>query len=117
MGLIDGAYYVPRIDKDILVKYKEGLIVTTGSLNSEVPFTIINQGEQQGEEAFLWFKEQFGEDFYVEINRQYQTRDEEYANEILLKFAKKHDVTYFAANSNYYIDKKGSFFARYFDRC
>jgi len=80
MGLIDGAYYVPRIDKDILVKYKEGLIATTGSLNSEVPHTIINMGEQQGEAAFLWYKEQFGDDFYVEINRQYQTRDEEYVN-------------------------------------
>jgi len=109
IGLIDGAYYVPRVDKEVLMKYKEGLIVTTGSLNSEVPSSIINLGEQQGEEAFLWFKEQFGEDFYVEINRQYQTRDEEYVNEVLLKLAKKHDVNYFAANSNYYIDKKGSF--------
>ena len=108
IGLIDGAYYVPRISKDVLVQYKEGLIATTGSLNSEVPFAIINAGEQHAEAAFLWYKEQFGEDFYVEINRQYQTRDEEYANEKLLDFAKKHDVAYFAANSNYYIEKKGS---------
>ncbi len=108
MGLIDGAYYVPRIDKDILVKYKEGLIATTGSLNSEVPYNIINLGEQQAEASFLWYKEQFGEDFYVELNRQYQTRDEEYANEKLLELAKKHSIPYFAANSNYYIDKKGS---------
>lgn len=108
IGLIDGAYYVPRIDKDILVKYKEGLIATTGSLSSEVPHSIINLGEQQGENAFLWYKEQFGEDFYVEINRQHLSRDEEYANEILLQLAKKHNVPYFAANSNYYIDKKGS---------
>lgn len=109
IGLIDGSYYVPRIDKNILIKYKEGLIATTGSLTGEVCHTIINLGEQQGEEIFLWYKEEFGEDFYVEINRQYQTRDEEYANEVLLKFAKKHGVNYFAANSNYYIDKKGSF--------
>ena len=108
IGLIDGAYYVPRIDKDILVKYKEGLIATTGSLNSEVPYSIINLGEQQGENAFLWYLEQFGEDFYVELNRQYKTQDEEYANEKLLAYAKKHNVNYFAANSNYYIDKKGS---------
>ncbi|MEO6306153.1 MAG: DNA polymerase III subunit alpha, partial [Bacteroidia bacterium] len=108
MGLIDGAYYVPRIDKNILVKYKEGLIATTGSLSSEVPYSIINLGEQQGENAFLWYLEQFGEDFYVEINRQYKTQDEEYANERLLAFAKKYNVNYFAANSNYYIDKKGS---------
>jgi DNA polymerase-3 subunit alpha len=109
IGLIDGAYYVPRVDKNVLLKYKEGLIVTTGSLNSEVPYSIINLGEQQGETAFLWYKEQFGDDFYVELNRQYQTRDEEYANEKLVELAKKHGVNYFAANSNYYIDKKGSF--------
>jgi DNA polymerase-3 subunit alpha len=108
IGLIDGAYYVPRIDKDILVKYKEGLIATTGSLTSEVPHCIINLGEQQGEAAFLWYKEQFGDDFYAEINRQYKTQDENYANEKLLSLAKKHGVNYFAANSNYYIDKKGS---------
>jgi DNA polymerase-3 subunit alpha len=108
IGLIDGSYYVPRIDKTVLLQYKEGLIATTGSLNSEVPHSIINLGEQQGEEAFLWYKEQFGEDFYVEINRQYKTQDEEYANGCLLAFAKKHNVSYFAANSNYYIDKKGS---------
>lgn len=108
IGLIDGAYYVPRIDKDVLIKYKEGLIATTGSLNSEVPYSIINLGEQQGEAAFLWYKEQFGDDFYVELNRQYKTQDEDYANDRLLTFAKKHQVVYFAANSNYYIDKKGS---------
>jgi DNA polymerase-3 subunit alpha len=108
IGLIDGSYYVPRIDKDILVKYKEGLIATTGSLNSEVPYSIINLGEQQGENAFLWYKEQFGEDFYVELNRQYKNQDEEYANTQLLTLAKKYNIPYFAANSNYYIDKKGS---------
>ena len=109
IGLIEGSYYVPRIDKDVLVKYKEGLIATTGSLNSEVPHAIINLGEQQAETAFLWYKEQFGEDFYIELNRQYQTRDEEYVNETLLALAKKHNVPYFAANNNYYIDKKGAF--------
>ncbi len=109
IGLIDGAYYVPRIDKNILMKYKEGLLATSGSLNSEVPYSLINLGEQQGEAAFLWYKEQFGEDFYVELSRQYQNRDEEYANEKLLELATKHQVKYFAANSNYYIDQKGAF--------
>ncbi len=108
IGLIDGSYYVPRIDKNILVQYKEGLIATTGSLSSEVPSNIINLGEQQGETSFLWYKEQFGDDFYVEINRQHQSRDEEYANEKLVELARKHHVPYFAANSNYYIDKKGA---------
>ncbi len=107
VGLIDGAYYVPRIDKDLLLKYKEGLIATTGSLTSEIPSLILNVGEQQAEEAFLWYKEQFGEDFYVEINR-HSLPEEDHMNTVLLGFAKKHNVKYFAANSNYYLDKKGS---------
>ena len=105
-GLIDGFYYVPRIDKDLLVKYKEGLIATTGSLSAEIPNLILNVGEDQAEEAFVWYKEQFGDDFYVELNR-HNLPDENHVNEVLLKFAAKHNVKYFAANSNYYLDKNG----------
>lgn len=107
VGLIDGFYYVPRIDKPLLLEYKDGLIATTGSLTSEIPYLIINVGEEKAEEAFLWYKEQFGEDFYVELNR-HDLPEEEHVNQVLLAFAKKHDVKYFAANSNYYLDKKGA---------
>ena len=106
VGLIDGAYYVPRIDKDLLLMYKDGLIATTGSITSEIPSLILNVGEEQGEEAFKWYKEQFGDDFYVEINR-HNLQEEDYVNSILLKFAAKYDVKYFAANSNYYLNKNG----------
>jgi DNA polymerase-3 subunit alpha len=106
IGLIDGAYYVPRIDKDLLVKYKDGLIATTGSLSSEIPNLILNVGEEQAEEAFLWYKELFGEDFYIELNR-HDLPDENHVNDVLLRFAAKHKVKYFAANSNYYLNKNG----------
>ena len=47
-------YYVPRIDKDLLLKYKDGLIATTGSLSAEIPNRLIlNVGEEQAEEAFV----------------------------------------------------------------
>jgi DNA polymerase-3 subunit alpha len=106
IGLIDGAYYLPRIDKDLLVKYKDGLIATTGSLSSEIPNLILNVGEEQAEEAFLWYKELFGEDFYIELNR-HDLPDENHVNDVLLRFAAKHNVKYFAANSNYYLNKNG----------
>ena len=106
IGLIDGAYYVPRIDKQLLKEYKEGLIATTGGLNSEIPFLILNVGEEKAEAAFVWYKDLFGDDFYVEINR-HNLPDENYVNTVLLSFAKKYNVTYFAANSNYYLDKNG----------
>ena len=106
VGLIDGFYYVPRIDKNLLVQYKDGLIATTGSLSSEIPSLILNVGEEQAEEAFVWYKEQFGEDFYVELNR-HDLQEENHVNDILLKFAAKYNVKYFAANSNYYLNKNG----------
>ncbi|MFN7912677.1 MAG: DNA polymerase III subunit alpha [Bacteroidota bacterium] len=106
-GFTDGFYYVPRIDKGLLLELKTDLIVTTGGLQGEIPSLILNVGDAQAEEAFLWYKAQFGDDFYVELNR-HALPEEEHVNNVLLGFAKKHQVKYFAANNNYYIDKKSS---------
>jgi len=102
---IEGFYYVPRIDKDVLVEYKSELIATTGGLWGEIPYLILNVGETQAEEAFVWWKEQFGEDFYVELNR-HGIPEEEKVNEVLLRFALKYQVKYFAANNTYYNEKE-----------
>lgn len=102
---IEGFYYVPRIDKEVLVEYKDHLIATTGGLWGEVPYLILNVGETQAEEAFVWWKEQFGEDFYVEINR-HGIPEEEKVNDVLLRFAEKYQVKYFAANNTYYNHKE-----------
>jgi DNA polymerase-3 subunit alpha len=107
IGFTEGSYYVPRIDREALSRHKEGLIATTGSLSGEIPNLILNVGETQAEEVFLWWKEQFGEDFYVELNN-HNLPEESVVNETLLRFAKKHNVTYFAANNNYYLDKKNA---------
>ncbi len=106
-GFIDGFYYVPRIDRQLLAEISEDIIVTTGGLNGEVPWLLLNVGEVQAEEAFVWWKEKFGEDFYVEINR-HGLEEEERVNEVLLKFAKKYDVKYFAANENFYVEQDDS---------
>lgn len=100
----EGFYYVPRIDKYDLVQYKQELICTTGGLWGEVPYLILNVGETQAEEAFLWYKEQFGSDFYAELNR-HGLPEEDHVNEILLRFCQKHKVKYIAANNTYYTRK------------
>ncbi len=100
-----GFYYVPRIDRSIIEKYKEDIIILTGSLYGEVPNKILNIGEKQAEEALVWWKETFGEDLYVEINRHDQ-EDEKRVNEVLIPLAKKHNVKIVASNNTYYIDKE-----------
>ena len=107
IAFTEGFYYVPRIDKDDLIKYKEDLIILTGGLWGEVPYKILNVGETQAEEAFAWWKEQFGDDFYAEINR-HGIPEEDHVNSILLQLCKKYDVKYIAANNTYYTTKDQS---------
>lgn len=103
----EGFYYVPRIDKNKLLEHKDDLIITTGGMYGEIPWTILNVGEEKAEELFLWWKEQFGDDFYAEINR-HGIEEEDHVNRILIRFCQKHDVKYFAANSSYYNEKSES---------
>ena len=105
IAFVDGFYYVPRIDKEIIKKYKDDIIVLTGNLYGEVPSKILNLGEAQAEEALLWWKEEFKDDFYIELMRHNQ-QDENIVNETLLKFSKKHDAKIIATNNTFYLEKK-----------
>ncbi|WP_312139346.1 DNA polymerase III subunit alpha [Sphingobacterium sp.] len=100
----EGFYYVPRIDREIVEKYKEDLIVLSGNLQGEVPSKLLNIGEVQAEEALLWWKERFGEDFYIEVMRHGQ-EDENRVNEAIIQLARKHEVKLIATNNTYYVNK------------
>jgi DNA polymerase-3 subunit alpha len=104
MAYTKGMYYVPRIDKRVIEQYKEDLIVLTGNLYGEVPNMILNLGENQAEEALLWWKEQFGDDLYIEIMRHGQ-ENEERVNATLIKFSQKHGLKLVATNNTYYLNK------------
>ena len=104
IAFIDGFYYVPRIDKELIKQYKEDIIVLTGNLMGEVPNKILNIGERQAEEALLWWKELFGDDLYIEIMRHGQ-EDEDRVNKTLIDFSKKHSIKMVATNNTYYMEK------------
>jgi DNA polymerase-3 subunit alpha len=101
----EGFYYVPRIDKKVIQEYKEDIIVLSGNLYGEIPSKVLNIGENQAEEALLWWKAQFGEDFYIELMRHNQ-EDENRVNTSLIALAKKHDVKMVATNNVFYINKE-----------
>ncbi|RZS99744.1 DNA polymerase III subunit alpha [Aquimarina brevivitae] len=105
VAFVDGFYYVPRIDKEIVKQYKDDIIVLTGNLYGEVPSKVLNIGEKQAEEALLWWKEVFGDDLYIEIMRHNQ-EDENRVNQVLVEFSKKHDIKLVATNNTYYCEKK-----------
>jgi DNA polymerase-3 subunit alpha len=100
----EGFYYVPRIDKAVIQQYKEDVIVLSGNLYGEIPNKILNIGENQAEEALVWWKTEFGDDFYIELMRHNQ-EDENRVNVSLISLAHKHDVKLVATNNTFYLEK------------
>jgi DNA polymerase III subunit alpha len=100
-----GFYYVPRIDRNTLLKYKEDLIILSGNLYGEIANKLLNLGENQAEEALIWWKETFGANFYIELMR-HQQEDENRVNQSLIAMAKKHHVKLVATNNTYYVNKE-----------
>ncbi|MBK8787376.1 MAG: DNA polymerase III subunit alpha [Chitinophagaceae bacterium] len=106
LGYIEGMYSkYPRIDKELIHKYHEGLIATTCCLGALVPQTILKKGEAEGENEFKWWLNIFQEDYYVELQR-HGIPEQEKVNEVLLKFAKKYNVKVIASNDSHYVDQK-----------
>src|SRR5690606_9395917 len=81
------------------------LIVLTGNLYGEGPSKILNIGENQAGEALLWWKEEFGDDLYIELMRHHQ-EDENRVNPVLIDFARKHEIKLIATNNTYYCKKE-----------
>ncbi|HMT96633.1 MAG TPA: DNA polymerase III subunit alpha, partial [Ferruginibacter sp.] len=106
LGYIEGMYSkYPRIDKQLIHKYHEGLIATTCCLGALVPQTILKHGEAEGENEFKWWLNIFQDDFYVELQR-HGLAEQEKVNKALLKFAQKYKVKVIASNDSHYIDQK-----------
>ena len=106
LGYIEGMYSkYPRIDKELIHKYHEGLIATTCCLGALVPQTIMRKGEAEGENEFKWWLNIFQDDYYVELQR-HGMEEQEKVNKVLLKFAKKYNVKVIASNDSHYVDQK-----------
>lgn len=104
---VHGFYYIPRIDKDLIVKYKEDLMVLTGGLYGFLASMILNEGIERAEEELLWWKEQFGDDLYVELGR-HGLDEEHIANKQIIELAEKHQLKLIAANDTFYTHKEQS---------
>ncbi len=102
-----GFYYVPRIDKKLVDEFKDDIIVLSGNIYGEIASKILNIGEQQAEDALLWWKSTFGDDFYLEITN-HQQENEAHVNDVLISLSKKHEVKLVATNDVFYINQSDS---------
>lgn len=113
LGYLEGLYgKYPRIDKQLLEQYKEGLIATTCCIASEVQQTILLEGEERGEAVFKEWFDIFGDDYYIEIQRHGlgliddTGMTQEDVNQILIKWSKKYGVPLIATNDSHYIEEE-----------
>ena len=106
-GMLNGYYYVPRIDKGFLLEHKEDLIVLSGGLRGEIQHLYLNVGESQAREALEWWKDQFDDDFYLELNR-HGLEEENHVNAQLLKYAQEYGIKYVAANNTFYLTQENA---------
>lgn len=105
LGYVNGFYFgVPRISKDIIKEYQQDLIAVSAGIAGDIPNTILEFGEQKGEEVFKWWKDTFQEDFYVQL-QNHEVDEEEHLNDVLLQFAEKYEVKFLAQNETFYTDK------------
>ena len=108
LGYMEGMYSKwPRIDKELIEKYHEGIIATSCCLAAEIPQAILNKGEEEAEELLKWWIDLFGEDFYIELQR-HELDEQKIVNEVLLKFAKKYHLKIIATNDSHYVDQEDS---------
>ena len=110
LGYIDGFYSkYPRIDKELILQYHEGLIATTCCLGASVPQAIMRAGVNgdlsKAETEFKWWLDLFGEDYYIELQR-HGLPEQDQVNTVLVDWARKYNVPIIASNDSHYVDQE-----------
>lgn len=112
IAFIDGFYNRPRIDKELLEQYHEGLIVTSACLGGEIPQLILKGQIDEAEKSIRWFKNLFGDDFYLEVqahkceievlNEAIYKRQER-VNKVIFELAEKTQTKVVASNDVHFV--------------
>ena len=74
-GFLEGFYYYPRIDKELLKKYSKGLICLSGCLSGEVPEAALQGSESELFDVIKWYRDLFQDDYYLELQRHYMIKE------------------------------------------
>jgi len=115
MGYIDGMYYRPRIDHEILEKYSEGLIASSACLGGEIHKKVESGNLAEAEKAVLWYKRVFGDDYYIELQRHktdkpnadYSCYEKQNVQNLeLIKLARKTNTKLLATNDVHFVEEE-----------
>ena len=108
LGFTEGYYYKPRIDKEILEKYHEGLVCLSACLAGEIPSKIYAGDINGAKESALWFKNLFGDDYYLEIQNN-GIKEQIAVNQKLVEMSRELDIPLVATNDSHYLRKEDAY--------
>lgn len=107
IGYLEGFYYKPRIDKEVLESHSEGLVVLSSCIKGEIPYKIIRNDWEGAKTAVSFYKDLFGENFYLEI-QDHGIPEEKTAIKGLLKLSKEMEISVVATNDTHYLKREHS---------
>ena len=108
LGFTEGFYYKPRIDKEILEKYHDGLICLSACLAGEVSQAILNNNIEEAKKVALWFKNLFGEDYYLEVQNN-GIKEQVLVNQKLVELSRELEIPLVATNDAHYLKREDAY--------
>ena len=108
LGFTKGYYYKPRVDKEILKEYHEGIICSSACLAGEVASNILNNDIEKAKEAALWYKSVFGDDYYLEIQNN-GIKEQVIVNQKLMQLSRELNIPLVATNDSHYLKKEDAY--------
>lgn len=106
LGFTEGFYNKPRIDKELLLKYHEGLICLSACIAGEVPTNLLYGSYEEAKKSALFYKELFGKDNYFLEIQDHGLKEQKIINPKLIKLAKDIDVNIVATNDVHYLEQE-----------
>lgn len=115
LGFLEGFYTRPRIDKELLQTYHEGIICSSACLGGELPQLIMQGKIDDAEKSIEWFKSVFGDDYYIELQRHRTDKPnadrnvyirQQQVNPILIELARKHNVKIICTNDVHFVEEE-----------
>ena len=102
---IEGFYYKPRINREILEKHSEGLICLSACIAGELAQDILNGDKEKARETAKWYKDLFKEDYYIEL-QDHRLEEQKRSNPELIKIAQEMDIPLVITNDSHYLKKE-----------
>jgi len=101
---LEGFYYKPRVDKELLEQHHDGLIALSSCIAGEIPRLVLDWRIDEAKQVALWYKQTFG-DFYLEIQR-HPIPELEQVNPALISMANELDIPLVATNDVHYVNQE-----------